>query len=71
VWGRDGGRVYSTAMAVLALLAPYRYPREFASDPRPLPAEREAISELRRAAKDDDPSVAAAATEALHRITRE
>ncbi len=26
-WGSDGGRVYMTAMAALALEAPYRYPR--------------------------------------------
>lgn len=25
VWGEDGGRIYATAMAVLALTAPYRY----------------------------------------------
>jgi hypothetical protein len=27
VWGRTGGRVFSTSMAVLALLAPCAYPK--------------------------------------------
>jgi hypothetical protein len=30
-WGPDGGRVYMTAMAALALEAPYRYPRAAAA----------------------------------------
>ena len=30
-WGADGGRVYMTAMAALALVAPYRYPRAAAT----------------------------------------
>ena len=30
-WGPDGGRVYMTAMAALALEAPYRYPRAAAT----------------------------------------
>ncbi len=31
-WGADGGRVYMTAMAALALEAPYRYPRVVATE---------------------------------------
>ena len=71
VWGSYGGSVYSTSMAVLALLTPYRYPRGFASSPELRAAEREAVEALAKAAEDDDAGVAAAATEALHRITRE
>jgi hypothetical protein len=29
VWGRDGGRIYSTAMMVLSLETYYRYPKVF------------------------------------------
>jgi len=68
VWGADGGRVYSTSMAVLSLLTPYRYPSGFAADPRPDTHERKAIRALEGATRDDDPAVAAAAARALQRI---
>jgi HEAT repeat protein len=71
VWGADGGRVYSTAMAMLALLTPYRYPRDFASDPHLSPTERDVVSALKKATHDDDATVAAAAELAMRRITRE
>ncbi len=68
VWGGDGGRVYSTAMAVLSLLTPYRYPPGFAAKPRQRAHEAAAIRALRAARKDDNPEVAAAAKRALQRI---
>jgi hypothetical protein len=71
VWGSYGGSVYSTSMAVLALLTPYRYPRGFASSPELQPSVRDAVEALEKAAKDDDATVAAAAELALRRITRE
>ncbi|MDH3592088.1 MAG: HEAT repeat domain-containing protein, partial [Planctomycetota bacterium] len=68
VWGADGGRVYSTAMALLSLLTPYRYPPEFVTKPKLRAHEKAAIHALRGACKDDDPAVAAAAARALQRI---
>jgi HEAT repeat protein len=68
VWGKDGGEVYSTALGVLSLLGPYRYPPGFATRtnlPRP---QQPVVQALKRALKDDDPGVRAAAEEALGRI---
>jgi len=68
VWGEDGGEVYTTALGVLSLLVPYRYPPGFATQTRPSRAQQAALSALKRAVKDDDPGVRAAAEEALGRI---
>jgi hypothetical protein len=60
--------VYSTALGVLSLLGPYRYPPGFATRtnlPRP---QQPVVQALKRALKDDDPGVRAAAEEALGRI---
>jgi len=70
-WSRDGGTVYTTSMAVLSLLVPYRYPPGFASDPRRSREERKIFSALKRATRDDDPRVAAAAERALWQAFRE
>jgi len=68
VWGEDGGEVYSTALAVLSLLGPYRYPPGFATRTE-LPREQQpVVNALKRAVKDDDPGVRAAAEEALGRV---
>jgi HEAT repeat protein len=68
VWGTDGGRVYSTAFALLSLLVPYRYAPGFATK-APLPRPQQAAAKaLKRALKDDDPAVRAAAKQALGRI---
>ncbi|MHC4731805.1 MAG: HEAT repeat domain-containing protein [Planctomycetota bacterium] len=68
VWGADGGKVYSTALAVLSLLGPYRYPPGFATK-APLPRPQQAaVKALKCALKDDDPGVRAAAEQALGRI---
>jgi len=68
VWGKEGGRIYSTAMAVLSLLVPYRYPPGFAVQTKPPHPQQAALNALKRAVKDKDPGVRAAAEEALGQI---
>ena len=68
VWGADGGRIYATAIAVLSLLGPYRYPPGFATQKKPPRPQRAAVKALQRALRDDDPGVRAAAKQALTRI---
>lgn len=67
-WGSAGGRIYSTAMIVRALEAPYLY-ETFGEQPA---ATRAAIAALRRAAvsESEDGSVRDAAGESLRLIER-
>jgi len=68
-WGFAGGRIYATAMAVLCLLAPTRYPEKiFDPDAFPEPYTG-AASALRDAGGDPDPATRAAAQAALERMT--
>jgi hypothetical protein len=70
VWSRDGGRVYTTAMSVLTLLTPYRYPQGTFTKPDLSRAEHQAARALKAALKDDDASVREAAAGALRQFTR-
>jgi HEAT repeat protein len=71
VWGNDGGRVYSTAMATLALLARVRFPEGGVDKPLPSAFDANAKAMLKALGdleKDADKRVAAAASEAQRRI---
>jgi HEAT repeat protein len=69
-WGPDGGRVYSTAINVMALAAPYRYARGFWESPKPKGAFADALSALKSASgnKDFDGQTRALAKRWLERI---
>jgi len=64
-WGPLGGRIYSTAMGVLALVGPDRYPAEFVN-PALTPAWRTPIDEaLRKASTHKDAAIRYAALRGL------
>jgi hypothetical protein len=71
VWGNDGGRVYSTAMATLALLARARFPESGVARMATSAFDeggQATIEALRGLGKDADERVVAAAQAALRRI---
>ncbi len=68
VWAGDGGQTYVTAMGVLTLLTPSRYPREFLTKPKVPAATRAAIAALRKAQSDEDPQVREIAAAACARL---
>jgi len=69
-WSAEGGRAYSTAMAVMALLAEVRFePRAFAAGKAP-PVAGEALRVLERLCRDADASVRAAAEAARAALKR-
>jgi hypothetical protein len=57
VWADDGGPVYTTAMGVLTLLTPSRYPRDFLTKPKLSAGSRAAIAALKKACEDEDAQV--------------
>jgi HEAT repeat protein len=59
-----GAPVYATAMGVLTLLTPSRYPRDFLTKPKVSAATRAAITALRKAQFDEDAEVRAIAAAA-------
>jgi hypothetical protein len=67
-WGLDGGRVYSTAMGALALLATVRTDPDALGGRRPDKQVRDALGLLLAAESDPDPRVAHAAWTALNAI---
>jgi hypothetical protein len=64
-WSRDGGKVYTTSMAILTLLTPTRYPRDFLTKPKLSEPTRAAIEALKKAQSDEDAQVRDLATAAL------
>lgn len=69
-WGPDGGRVYSTATALLCLETAWRYPKGFL---RPVPAASDVaplLERLVKAERDPDARAAEAARRALERARR-
>jgi hypothetical protein len=71
VWARDlddKDRVYPTATAVLTLLTPTRYPRDFLTKPKLSAADRAAIAALKKALRDEDARVQEIAAAALARL---
>ncbi|MFI5402276.1 MAG: HEAT repeat domain-containing protein [Planctomycetota bacterium] len=76
VWAEDlvkgdnakGASVYVTAMGVLTLLTPSRYPRDFVAKPKLSTATRAAIAALKKACADEDPQVREIATAACARL---
>jgi hypothetical protein len=70
VWsmGLEDANVYATAMGVLTLLTPTRYPRDFLTKPKVSAATRAAILALRKALSDEDAEVRAIAASACARL---
>ncbi|HEX5137907.1 MAG TPA: HEAT repeat domain-containing protein [Planctomycetota bacterium] len=70
VWALDleNPRIYTTAMGVLTLLAPVRYPRGFATRPRVDGATAAAITAIRKARSDEDAGVREIADAAWARL---
>ena len=68
-WGKDGGRVYSTAISALALATPYRMSAEFLTG-KPTPAYASAVKALAKLARSANAPVRARAEIWLRRAGR-
>ena len=51
-WGPDGGRIYSTSIALLSLATPARFDRGFWNEPKPDRPFADAVKALKAAAKN-------------------
>ncbi|MHC4957971.1 MAG: HEAT repeat domain-containing protein [Planctomycetota bacterium] len=65
-WGKDGGRVYSTALNALSLATPYRFAQDVATA-KPKGAAGAALKALRALAKSDDAAIRERAAHWLRR----
>jgi HEAT repeat protein len=63
VWGKEGGRVFSTATCALALLAPVSHPHEVLDDRNWRERHEEGFDALRKALASNDERIRAAAKE--------
>jgi hypothetical protein len=68
-WGPTAGRVWSTTMATLALLSPYRYPEGFLGTRKLRGPYKEAYQELRKATHSSDDAVERAAERAMANLS--